>query len=204
MKPPRTFNPIAGLLLCVPGFLALACSFEYETPGAANQNPDMIFQEAEYVRITNGNPEIRVEAEEVRRYEAQHAMELDEFSFQQFNAAPVGTVDIPAVNARGNAGTARMETDTGNFAMKKGLHMEVASEEITMETPEVFWKNKERILTAPGELNIVREDGTTMKGTGFTADIRSRTWEFESKVAGTVVDKEEEDSGEAAAPEEPQ
>jgi LPS export ABC transporter protein LptC len=176
-------------LFCL--FFTSACSFDYEIPPSDDENPNLVLRDAEYVRIGNGNPEILVRAEEVRRYEKKHTMELDTFSFEQFNAASEGYEKNPDMNASGSAALARLETDTGNFSMEGGVSIEVVSEDISMDTPKIIWIDKERLLTAPEELYIVRSDGTTLRGSGFSADLRKRSWEFESAVEGAIVDDED-------------
>ena len=171
-----------------------ACSFSYDTVTQNDDDPNLVMENTEYVRIVNGNPEIRVKTEELRRYEAKHIMELDEFSFEQYNSAPEGYNAIPDINARGKASRARMETDTNNATITGNISIEVVSEDITLETPELSWLDKNRLLGAPGLVNIRRGDGTTLKGTGFSADVRSRSWEFKSAVEGTVVEKDEKET----------
>ena len=178
-----------GLILLFPLFVT-ACSFDYDVVSQNTNDPNVVMEEVEYIRIVNGNPEIRLRAEKVRQYEAKHLMELDAFSFEQYNAAPEGQETIPDVNARGQASRAKMETDTGNFFMGGGVTIEVASEDISIKTEELSWQDKERFLTAPGTVNITRSNGTTLRGTGFSADIRKRSWEFDSAVEGSVVEEE--------------
>jgi LPS export ABC transporter protein LptC len=180
-----------GLFCLFIALLTAACSFDYGSDAEDNNDPSMILTKTEYVRIRNGNPEARLRAEEVRQYEAKHSWELDGVSFEQFNAVPEGYGKIPDVNARGKAASAWMETDTGNFALSGGVVLEVVSEGIVMETREVFWQDEDRFLSAPEQLNIVRDDGTTLTGRGFSADIRRRTFEFESAAEGVVVDEED-------------
>jgi LPS export ABC transporter protein LptC len=170
--------------------LVTACSFNYDTIFQDDNEPNLVMEEVEYTRIVNGNPEIQLRAEKVRQYEAKHTMEMDALSFEQYNAAPEGQKAIPAVNARGQAGRANMETDSGNFSLTGGVAIEVVSEDISIKTEKLSWQDKERLLTAPGTVNIIRSNGTSLKGTGFSADIRKRTWEFESAVEGTVEDEE--------------
>ena len=173
--------------------LVTACSFNYDTVPQNDDNPNLIMENAEYVRITNGNPEIRAKAKELRRYEAKHIMEVDEFSFEQYNAAPEGQEAIPDINARGKAAFARMETDTNNLLIRGGVSIEVVSEDIVLESAELSYIDNEKLINAPGTVDIRRSDGTTLKGTGFSADIRSRSWEFESAVEGSVVEEDKED-----------
>jgi LPS export ABC transporter protein LptC len=169
-----------------------ACSFNYDNETVDNNDPSMILTKTEYVRIRNGNPEARLSADEVRQYEANHSWEMEGISFEQFNAAPEGYDKIPDLNARGKAVAARLETDTGNFSLSGGVVLEVVSEGIVIETREVFWQDQDRFLTAPDRLELVRDDGTTLTGTGFSADIRRRTFEFESSAEGVVVDENDE------------
>ena len=166
----------------------MACSFAYDTFPQNDDKPNLVMENAEYVRIVNGNPEIRVNAEEIRHFEAKHTMELDNFSFEQYNTSPEGQEAIPDVNARGNAGMARMETDTGNVNISGGVSITVVSEDYSLETTELSWQDKEKFLSAPGIVNITRSNGTTLKGTQFTAYARSRSWEFGSAVEGSVVE----------------
>ena len=177
------FKVCLTLLFILP---AAACSFDYDTVYQDDNEPNLIMDEVDYIRISGGNPEIRVRAEEVRRYEAKHIMELDAFSFEQYNAAPEGQTAIPDINTRGKAGKASMETDTGNLKISNGVNINVVSEDISIETEELSWQDKERFLTAPGTVNITRSNGTTLKGTGFSADTRKRSWEFETDVQGAV------------------
>ena len=178
-------------LLC--SLLIMACSFNYDTVTQNNDEPNIIMENTEYIRIQDGSPEIRVYAEEIRRYEAKHIMELDSFSFEQYNAAAQGQREIPGINATGKAAYARMETDTGNVFMSGDVFIEVKSEDFSMETAEISWQDDERTLTAAGLMNIKKSDGTTMQGTGFSADSRSRSWEFESGVTGSIIERENND-----------
>jgi len=175
-----------------------ACSFDYDTQTGDEENPDLIMTYAEYVRIENGNPVFKVDADEVRRYEAKHAMELDNFAFNQYNTVPEDNEKIPDINVRGFAGKARIETDTNNFYMSRGVYLEVNSEDITLETGDISWKDNERLLNAPGKLSITRSNGTAMEGVGFSADARKKSWKFESDVKGSIVDDDDnkgDDSG---------
>ena len=170
--------------------LATACSFNYGSVPQQDDEPNLLMEEVEYTRIVNGNPEIRIKAEEVRRYETKHIMEMADFSFEQYNTAPEGQKAIPGVNAWGRAGHVRLETDTNNFFMGGNITINVASEDIRMQTEDISWVNEDRSLNAPGAVHISRSSGTTLTGTGLSVDVRSRSWEFESAVAGSIVEDE--------------
>jgi len=187
-------------LIIVMALFTAACSFDYDTQTGDNEDPDLIMTYAEYVRIENSNPIFKVDADEVRRYEAKHAMEMDNFAFEQYNAAQEDSEKIPDVNVRGFAGKARVETDTNNFSMSRGVYLEVNSEDVVLETGDISWKDKERLLNAPGKLSVTRSNGTTLAGVGFTVDARKRSWEFESDVEGSIVDDDDNgDNGDSGS-----
>ena len=177
--------------------LATACSFNYGTISQIEEEPNLIMEEAEYIRITEGSPEIRVAAREVRHYEKNHIMELDDFSFEQFimdfNANPREQPAEPELNSWGRAGQLRLETDTNNFSMSDNVIINVDSENLSIETDDISWNDNDRLLQTQGTVHITRSDGTFIEGTGFSADTRSRSWEFESAVEGTIIEETAEE-----------
>jgi LPS export ABC transporter protein LptC len=180
--------------------LIIACSFDYDIPPQENINdPDVVMHDVEYVRMEKAAPVVRLKAGQVRRYEEKHIMELDDFSFEQFNnSSPAAAA--PEVNVSGTGGSARVQTDTGNLNMSGGISIEVKSEDITLNTQSLYWQDKERLLSAPGEVDITRSDGTALTGRELSADIRKRGWEFRGAVAGEMVEEEEdEEKPEASA-----
>jgi LPS export ABC transporter protein LptC len=172
--------------------LASACSFDYESSSQAGEKV-LTMQEMEYVRVQGGNPAVRIRAEEASRYETQHTMELKNFTFEQFDADSGGNV---TTNVQGKAGTSLIEMDTGNLSMGGGVYIESESEDMFIETPDISWKDKERILTAPGMVLITRSSGTTISGKGLSADMRRRSWEFQSEAAGIIMEDDTMNGGE--------
>jgi len=146
-------------------------------------------ENVEYVRVRSADPQARLLAERVERYEERRVMELRNFSFEQFGNHG------EEVNAYGRAGSASFEIDSGDIRLDNGVRINVDSEELAIETRQLDWKDKDRILTG-GEMdavNIYQENGTSFSGIGFHADARHRTWEFTGNVSGTYVHDEEEE-----------
>jgi LPS export ABC transporter protein LptC len=175
--------------------LLSGCTFDYGNTAAEDSGqPDIIMNDVEYVRVRDGDPVVRFQAQRAERYEKRQTMELRDFSFEQFGNHGED------INAAGRAGTASVELDSGNIRLGGGISIAVDSEDITIETERLDWQDKERILSgeAEGEVHILRENGTSFTGRGFTANVRSRTWEFSDGVDGTYIhdDEEEEPGGE--------
>jgi LPS export ABC transporter protein LptC len=189
-------------LLCFCCWLA-ACTFDYGFgSGEEEDQPDIIMNDVEYVRVRNGDPVVRFEAEAAERYENRQAMELKNFSFEQFDTHG------DEINAVGSAGAASVELDSGNIQMFGGVRLSVDSEDITLETPSLKWQDKERFLSGAetDQVDIQRSNGTSFTGQGFSADVRARTWGFVSGAEGTYIhddddeEAEDEDAGDEAAP----
>jgi LPS export ABC transporter protein LptC len=167
-----------------------ACSFDYGgTLTDGEDQPDIIMDDVSYVRVRDGEPEVRFQAESAERYEERQTMELRDFSFEQFDNHDGD------VNAKGQAGAASVELDSGNIRMEGGVRIAVDSEDITIETTDLAWQDKERILSG-GEntaVNIRRSDGTSFSGRGFSANVRDKTWIFAAGAGGTYIHEDEDE-----------
>jgi len=194
---------MTGILKYLPIFALLftSCSFDYSDQIASDKSqPDIVMENVEYVRVRSADPQARLQAERVERYEERRIMELQNFSFEQFGNHG------EEVNAYGRAGSASFEIDSGNIRMDNGVRIEVDSEDMAIETERLEWKDKDRLLTAgdKDEVNIYQENGTAFTGTGFHADAWRRTWEFTGNVSGVYVHNDDEEENnieeEAAIP----
>jgi len=184
---------ISKYLLIFP-LLLVSCSFDYSDQTGSDKNlPDIVMENVEYVRVRSADPQARLQAERVERYEERRIMELRNFSFEQFGNHG------EEVNAYGMAGSASFEIDSGDIRMDNGVRIDVDSEELAIETRRLEWKDKDRLLTAgdQDEVNIYQENGTAFTGIGFHADARRRTWEFAGNVSGAYVYDEIEDESAA-------
>ncbi|MDR2144111.1 MAG: LPS export ABC transporter periplasmic protein LptC [Treponema sp.] len=174
-----------------------ACSFDYgASPEDFENDPDVIMKDVEYVRMKNSLPVVRIRSKEARRYEAKHAMEMEGFSFEQYNPAPPENSEIPDINVRGTGGSVKIETDSGNLTMAGGVSVDVESEDFSLRTESLSWEDEERLLSAPGEVIVTRSDGTQLSGRNLSADTRRREWRFEGAVSGDIVEEDEEEDEE--------
>jgi len=167
-----------------------ACSFDYGSASSSDKNlPDIVMDNVEYVRIRSLDPQARLQAERVERYEERGIMALRNFSFEQFGNHG------EEVNAYGRAGSASFEINSGDIRMENGVRLEVDSEDIAIETVWLEWKDKDRTLTGgeKEEVRIFQESGTSFTGIGFQANARTRSWAFSDTVSGTYVHDDEDD-----------
>ena len=183
------FLLVLCLLLPVPCSL-ISCSFDYGNQQSDDDTqPDIIMENVEYVRVRNAHPQARLVAARVERFEERRIMELLNFSFEQFGNRGED------VNATGRAGSASFEIDSGDILMGDSVRIDVDSEDITIETRWLQWRDRDRILSSGthDEVYILQENGTVFTGIGFQANARHRTWEFSGGVSGTYIYDDDEE-----------
>jgi LPS export ABC transporter protein LptC len=191
---PKPKKLLTALLTILCSLLFVHCSFDYDSAGDADKNqPDIIMDDVEYVRVRSMDPQARLQAERVERYEERRVMELRNFSFEQFG-------DHEEINAYGRAGRASYEIDSGDICMEDGVLIDVDSEDVTIETARLEWKDNERTLSGgpADEVRVYQENGTSFTGIGFQSNARSRTWSFSDTVSGTYIHDDDDADAEDA------
>jgi LPS export ABC transporter protein LptC len=190
-------NIFTGIFIFLIASLVLACTFDYgELEPAEKELPDLVMERVEYIRVRASDPIARFEAEKAERYEKQGLMKLVNFSFEQYGERG------ETINARGSAGNASADINTGDIFMNNGVWLEVESEDITIETFQLDWKDEPRILSSGEETEVIisQQNGTKFTGIGLIANTRGRTWEFTGDSGGSYIfEEEEEDVQESAA-----
>jgi LPS export ABC transporter protein LptC len=176
-------------------FFLASCSFNYGSEESDKSLPDIVMENVEYVRMRDADPQARFQAERAERYEERRIMELLNFSFEQFGS------QVEDVNASGRAGSGTVEIDSGDIRMDNTVRIEVESEDISIETLWLEWKDNDGLLFGGDEEEVVieQQSGTTFTGIGFRADAKRRTWEFSSIVEGTFIHNDGEEEAETPA-----
>ena len=192
---PRFRSPTSYTLLLILFFTLVSCSFDYGNQESAdNDQPDIVMEDVEYMRVRSGDPVARFMAEKVQRFEERRIMELLSFSFEQYEKKGLD------VNACGRGGSAEFMIDSGDIKMDNGIQIEVESEDVTIVTKQLEWIDKEHTLSGgPAEpATVLRANGTSFTGYGFFANARRRTWEFSGGAGGSYIhnDEKEEETAE--------
>jgi LPS export ABC transporter protein LptC len=184
----------SSFIILLLAYCLTSCSFDYGTQeGTDGDQPDIVMENVDYVRVRAADPQARFHAERAERYESRRIMVLSNFAFEQFGNRGED------VNAYGKAGSASVEIDTGDIRLDDGVRIDVDTEDIAIETNWLEWKDKPRTLTsgAENEVNVYQENGTAFTGIGLYADARRRTWEFSGNVSGTYIYEDESDDDES-------
>ena len=179
-----------GLFCLTQVLLVAACSFDYTGgQGLEDSKPDIVMENIEYVRVRGGDMLARFRAEYAERWEEQQTMKLRDFTFEQMEDRG------ETVNVEGGGKAATVQTDSGDITLSGGVWINIESEDVTLSTEGLEWKDKEKTILCgvEEEVDIQRSDGTSFTGIGFSADFRSRTWSFSGEVRGTYVESDEDE-----------
>jgi LPS export ABC transporter protein LptC len=173
----------------LPLLLFASCSFDYGAATAeTSDQPDIIMNEVEYVRVRNGDPIVRFRADTAERYEKKQVMSVQDFEFEQFQNHG------EEVNVHGSVGAAQIEIDTGNVQMRDGIRIDIISDDISIRTDMLFWEDETRLISTEkeNEVQIERSDGTSFSGKGFSANTREQVFTFDGGIQGVYFEEDEE------------
>jgi LPS export ABC transporter protein LptC len=169
---------------CIVLFFFLGCSFDYgESESSGEEQPDLVMENVEYVRVRSADPKAKFQAERAERYEIQGVMKIQNLTFEQYGGRGEET------NALGSAGYASVEIKSGDIFMNRNVRIEVETEDIIIETSQLEWKDEPHTLSTPEENEVIisKDNGTSFTGTGLYVESRSRQWEFKGSANGLFI-----------------
>ena len=170
-----------------------SCSLDYESARLEAQLPeklpDTVATDLVHRVVKNSRTALEVTADRAETWDAQHRTVLDAVSFVEYDQAGAMAVE-------GSAGRVVFHTDTEDAEISGRVRVHSAVEAADIETEELAWKSKPRLLTAPDHDRVVitKDDGSRLEGTGFVGDFRRREIVFNGPVKGTYVWTGEEEA----------
>jgi LPS export ABC transporter protein LptC len=165
-------------------FFVWSCTFNYgDKDPSEEEEPDLIMENVEYMRVRSGDPLARIVADRVERYENINLMKLENITFEQYGEKG------DAVNVYGNVGIASVEIASGDIFMDRNVRLEVNAEDIILDTYQLEWKDEPKSISSGRNdpVYIYRNNGTMFTGIGLQGNARSRTWEFLGNVRGIYI-----------------
>jgi len=191
-------RPRAFLSLLI---LALAgCSLDYEEAMVretmAESIPDLVLENMQHIIVQDGQIVARLEAGRAVQYEKRKEMLLDDVHFRELD-------DSGSVLTEVWADSAVWHTDTEDAEATGDIYVYSFKREAEVFAQTLTWKKKERVLSAGEDEQVVmrKEDGSELRGTGFTADFRRGEVRMKAARGVYVYGEESEGAGEATAPE---
>jgi LPS export ABC transporter protein LptC len=178
----RRAGTIASLGLLI--LAASSCSFNYGAAAPANseEQPSAVFTRFVHRIVDKGTLVLEIRAERADAYTKGHRTELVGVDFTQYDAKG-------AVSATGRANSATVYTDSENAQFRGNVRLESKSENSILEAEELTWVSDTKMLSGGLEriVSVSRGDGAWVRGAGFEADLRRRSFSFQESTEGRFV-----------------
>ena len=171
-------------------FLLAGCSLDYRAAvaeGQAAENlPDTVAIGLVHKIHKDGRLSLQLEASRAESYNSRNQTILTDAHFVEFDAKG-GTA------TEGKASKVIFHTDTENAEISGSVHVHSATEKGDVTAESLSWENKTKILTAPPAeiVAIIKDDGSSLSGSGFKGDFKTRMVTFSGPVKGTYVRTDE-------------
>jgi hypothetical protein len=144
----------------------------------------MILEDAVVERYENSSLSIKVNARVLEIYDKDRVWAGTDVAFTQLAGNGSGKID-----SEGSAGLLLIDNNSEVYTLGNGSRFTLVADGMTLSAPDLRWIRKTQQLygTVDGEVEITKEDGSVMRGTGFYADTLSRAFALEGGVSGTMV-----------------
>jgi LPS export ABC transporter protein LptC len=188
---PRNRMLIVLIFLAVFGLLAASCSFDYGDELAQAQTteeqPTAVFTDFTHRVVDRDRLVLEIHAARASTYSTGHRTELKSVNFAQYG-------NEGALAASGKADAATVYTDSENAEFRGHVLLESKSEQAVLEAEELTWVSDRKTISGGLEriVSVTRQDGAWVRGAGFSADLRRRTFSFQESTSGQFVDPDEE------------
>ena len=174
------------VLVALAGSL-VSCSFDY---GAAKslsnaEEPTAIFKGFVHHVVDKGVIILEIHAARAASYEKNHRTELEAVTFTQFDSRG-------GLEASGSADSATVWTDSDNAEFRGNVLLTSKREKATLKAETLSWTDSTKTLEGGLErsVSVHRDDGAWVRGAGFRADLRRRSFSFSEASEGKIVSSE--------------
>lgn len=189
-RPRPRARPKALLAVTCGLFLLAGCSLDYKEAVAVEQEeenvPDTVAIGVVHKIHKDGRLSLQLEASRAESFDARNQTILTDAHFVEFNSKGETATE-------GSADRVVFHTDTENAEISGSVHVHSTIEKGDVTAESLAWENKTKILTAPAAetVRIVKDDGSSLSGSGFKGDFNKREVTFSGPVQGTYVRTDE-------------
>jgi LPS export ABC transporter protein LptC len=169
--------------------LLAGCSIDYKGAAAETQTTEGI-PDTTAVRVLHrvhkdGHLSLEMAASRAVSFNAKNETILSDARFTAYD-------DQGAPSTEGQARTVVFHTDTENAEITGGVRVHSTSEKGDVTAESLYWEDKTRKLTAPPAetVSLRKDDGSSLRGTGFAGDFLRREITFSGPVRGSYVYQE--------------
>jgi LPS export ABC transporter protein LptC len=193
---PRAPGGRGAYLLAIAALCISACSLDYEDAMVqetmAESVPDVVLRNVEHNVVREGKVTAHLEATQATQYEKRNETLLENVYFRESS-------DEGELLTEMWADKATWHSDTEDAEASGDIYVHSFKEEAEVYAQSLRWKKADRTLVAGETEQVVlrRDDGSELRGTGFSADFRSNEIRLKAAHGVYIYD---EDKGTEATP----
>jgi len=169
------------------------CSLDYED-ARLDEEFDTDLPEAEFddavVTAVRDDGEVRLTAERVRHFPRKQEQHLTNVRFQEISSDG-------SVVTEGRADEARLYTDSDDVELWGDVELYSVEQEAWIFAEFLRYDHEARVVAGRTDerVRIERDDGSTVSGVDFSAELEFRDVSFGGEVRGTLISRNREDDG---------
>jgi LPS export ABC transporter protein LptC len=170
----------------------IGCSMDYDQVRVAEEisadTPETIIMDFTHTVVRNGRRAFSIQAEVSRSFPERNEQLMEGIYFVEFDSEE-------EIVTEGIADRAVLFTDTENVEIYEDIEFYTVREEAGLSADYLFWNDEERTLTSrpDAEVTLRRDDGSSVGGHGFRADMKYKTMSFERDVQGVYVSEDDDE-----------
>ena len=181
-------------LLAVLCPIIVSCSFDYRDEALSGESaPELVMRNAEASRYEKAEKSIVFSAAILEVYDADRVWAAEQVSFVEYADDGSGSVEL-----EGKAGLLLLDDNEGVYTLGGDTEFFVRDDGLRMRASELQWVKKLHRLygSETGMVELIKDDGSAVSGTGFFANTLSRSYLFKNDFSGVIVtDTEDRDGG---------
>ena len=175
---------LSSLILISTTLLFWSCTINYNDQDSnitkSEAIPDSAMINFKLIKIKNNTPNTEVFSSSAEVFNSQNKTVLKNVVFTEYDTVS------KEINTQGKADTVEYFNDTEEAKLNGNLNFVSKKDEIEMTGEYLHWQKKDRrILSSPETfIEVVKEDGSSIKGFGFSANLRDSTFKFQKNITG--------------------
>lgn len=184
-------RPCILSVLLLSGLLTAGCSLKYseDVRNAEDSVPEFVFSDADFTRYENSKNTVSMHAKKLEQYKGGNKTYADSISFTMRDKDG-------AVDTEGSCGLLASDSQTEKYSLYNDIQIFNHSRKVRISADQLRWNGRNEQLTSgrSDTITIIKE-GTTIRGSGFSASGVSNEFAFTGAVSGTVDTADDENSG---------
>lgn len=162
--------------------ISISCSLDYSeadlSDSFSQEIPDIIIEGYETVEVHKNEPSLRITAGKALFYNQKEETHLSNVDFYNYRDNEIST--------HGRTDKAIMHMKSGDANMSGGILIESVEDESRLKASTLNWTDEEKTLTSgkDEEVTVIDKKGSSLRGKGFSANIKSKSIDFEGEISG--------------------